>query len=157
MINDGITGSAGAAQRKRAAIKMANEIPLDVSQVILTGGGVGLICTNTLQETLTSRSDQRVVVSDDSFSNSVEFIDPKGSASIIMQMKTTLSELMKGRIAYGEWMKHLLVNDRPPRGKCSAYFQKNSNLRKALAGTSKARRKRREILAKLKIDSHIGK
>lgn len=85
------------------------------------------------------------------------YIDPKGSASIIQQTKNALSELMQGRTAYGEWMKHLLVNDRPPRGKCSAYFQSNANLRKALAGTSEARTKQRSILAKLKIDNHIIK
>jgi hypothetical protein len=36
------------------------------------------------------------------------YIDPKGSASIIQQTKNALSELMQGRTAYGEWMKHLL-------------------------------------------------
>lgn len=50
------------AQKKRAAIKLANEIPLNVSQVILTGGGAGLICTDTLQETLSSRSDVPIKV-----------------------------------------------------------------------------------------------
>lgn len=85
------------------------------------------------------------------------YIDPKGSASIIQQTKDALSELMQGRTAYGEWMRHLLVNDRPPRGKCSAYFQSNANLRKALAGTSEARTKRRSILAKLKIGSYVKK
>lgn len=84
------------------------------------------------------------------------YIDPKGSASLTVRMNSTLSELMQGRIAYGEWMKHLFVNDKPPRGKCSAYFKKNADLRPALAGTSKARRKQREILAKIKIDRYIG-
>lgn len=143
------------AQKKRAAIKLANELPLNVSQVIITGGGAGLFCTDTLQETLTSCSDQRVVVSDDSFSNSHGFIDPKGSASVMMKVKNTFSELMQGRIAYGEWMKHLLVNDKPPRGKCSAYFKKNADLRQALAGTSVTRWKQRSIMAKMKIDGHI--
>lgn len=152
-----MTDSTGLALRKRTAIKLANEIPLDVSQVIITGGGSGLICTDTLQETLSSRSDQRVGVSDDSFSNSAAYVDPKGSASVILQAKRTLSELMKGRIAYGEWMKHLLVNDTPPRGKCSAYFQKHANLRKALAGTSKARKKQRSIFARIKIDGVTSK
>ena len=81
--------------------------------------------------------------------------DQKGSASLMMQMKSTLSEVMQGRTAYGEWMKHLLVNDMSPRGKCSAHFKKNADLRTALAGTSKAREKQRLILAKLKIDGHI--
>lgn len=83
------------------------------------------------------------------------FVDPKGSASLMMQTKSTLSELMKGRIAYGEWMKHLLVNEMPPRGKCSAYFKKNADLRQALAGTSEARWKQRSILAKMQIDGRI--
>lgn len=50
------------AQKKRAAIKFANELPLNVSQVIITGGGAGLICTDTLQETLSSRSDESIEV-----------------------------------------------------------------------------------------------
>jgi hypothetical protein len=85
------------------------------------------------------------------------YIDPKGSASIMQQSKNALSELMQGRTAFGEWIKHLLINEKPPRGKCSKYFQKNANLRKALAGTSEARTKRRSILAKLQIDGHINK
>ena len=38
------------------------------------------------------------------------YIDPKGSASLTVRMKSTLSELMQGRIAYGEWMKHLFIS-----------------------------------------------
>ncbi len=85
------------------------------------------------------------------------YIDPKGSAYIRQQTKNALSELMEGRTAYGEWIKHLLINEKPPRGKCAAYFQKNANLRKVLAGTSEARTKQRSILAKLKLVGHIKK
>lgn len=45
------------AQKKRAAIKLANRIKIDdVSQIVITGGGVGLLCTKTLREAISSRS-----------------------------------------------------------------------------------------------------
>lgn len=45
------------AKKRRAAIKLANQIAVnDVSQVIVTGGGVQLICTKTLRKTISCKS-----------------------------------------------------------------------------------------------------
>lgn len=50
------------------------------------------------------------------------------------QLRPELEDLMSfnraGQTPYGEWLKRLGPLDRPPRGRCTTYFVKHSQLRR---------------------------
>jgi hypothetical protein len=60
--------------------------------------------------------------------NGFMFFDAKGDHSI----SEGLQFLTRGQLPFGEWMKKLGAQDRPPRGRCSKFFSANQKLRRSI-------------------------